>query len=435
VVEGAGTRKAEGGEVIRLIVLGGSGDAYLICALASAFERKHGRPVTVVMREKFGAVAELFPSVRVAFDEALVHRAENDPEMQRTYQNDLLSDDAPFYAHPCFVRSPTRVDHLTTKRDASQADMYRMVLGLPIETSLALPTVPVVRSTTQFHAEAWASFASNTVLLITDAVSWPNTQPRFWADLEEELRATGRHVLVNDKSWQLQRLLWTCAAVEWVIGPQCGVMSILCTGRFPCRKTLASPSVDDERSPGFLAGETFPYAYVTKFANEDYDVEEFKITTANRRDLVRSIVTGANAQRLWPHDPRPVVTLHAPLSPGDALDRLAVLKVKRDRFPPARRAAIQREFFRYMELTRGLRDDPRVAGLFARLVINHEATFDLLERLIPAVMQREERGDLADHVEAIRKNRERTDLKREIDVACRAPYTEVKSYYGPEDTV
>jgi hypothetical protein len=144
VVEGAGTRKAEGGEVIRLVVLGGTGDAYLICALAGAFERKHGRPVTVVMREKFGAVAELFPGVRVAFDEALVHRAENDPEMQRTYQNDLLSDDAPFYAHPCFVRSPTRVDHLTTKPDASQADMYRMVLGLPIETPLARAHAPAI---------------------------------------------------------------------------------------------------------------------------------------------------------------------------------------------------------------------------------------------------------------------------------------------------
>lgn len=408
--------------MIKLVVLGGTGDVYLVCALVDAFRKHHGRTdVAVVTRPKFSAVCDLFPGVPALMDEALVYRGENDLDLQRSYDNRLDAPDGVFYTHPCFERSRVRVDHLTTKPDVSQADMYRMLLRVPPEAPLSKPRVPQ------------PPVKPNTVFLIPDAVSWPNTQEQFWLMLTERLVRAGREVIVNDKRWPMGELFHRLAAAEWVIGPQCGVMSILCTGGFPCRKTLATPSVDDERAPGFLAPQTYPYAYVTKFANEDYDVEEFKITIQNRLEMVEAIATGANAQRLRPHMTGPVTTVQVLIAPGDALDRLAVLAVKRHRFGPVRRASIEREYQRMLEATRTLRLNSRLDGLYHRLIEHHEAAFDILERAVPAVMLDDEMS-VEDHVAMIKLNRKRVDLRREIDAATASPFTEVKSYYNREDT-
>lgn len=400
----------------QLVVLGGTGDAYLICALAGAFERHHHVPVTVVLRSGLRAVADLF-NVRIMVDDGLVARAEQNPEFQKTHDNILLIDGSPFYAHPCFVRSHIRVDKLTTKPDASQADMYRMILRLSHDTPLALPRVPD-------HAPA----EPGTALMVTESTSWPNTQPAFWSALAEALRAAGRHVTMNDRAWPLAELLARCAGTEWVIGPQCGVMSILCTGEFPCRKTLATPNIDGNRRPEYLADETYPYGYVTKFANTDYDVEEFKIAAETHAYVVAAIVGGANARRLWPHDPRPVTTISVPLTPGDFLDRLAVLAIKHDRLPPAGRAAIEREYLRHRELYRQTRLPPEAVALYEKLVDLHGANFDLLQQMVPAALNGG--TGVEAHVAAVRSNRQRVALKREIDDACHSPYAEVKTYYG-----
>lgn len=414
----------------KLVVLGGTGDVYLICALAQAFINRYG-PATVITREKFGAVCELFPDVPCGFDEGMVHRGENDRQMQLEYDNRIEHEI--FYTHPCFERSRVRVDHLTVKTDVSQADMYRMLLRLPADTPLAMPKVP----------ERMLNYPLGSILLIPDAVSWPNTQPVFWQRLEERLRSMDRNVVVNDPRWNLQKLLRVAASSEWVIGPQCGVMSILATGSFPCRKTFATPSVDHERAPGFLASQTFPYAYVTKFANNDYDVEEFKVSIENRDEIVEAIATGSNARRLTPHNPMPLPAITVSMLPGEVVDRLAVLMVKRYRFPPRRRAAIEREYRRYLEAARTLREVPGVEGLLQQLVIVNEQAFDILERLIPTSMKLDQqfgvnfdldRGTIAqDSVAAIQLNRKRVDLRRSVDEACGCAVSEVKSYYNPED--
>lgn len=403
--------------MIRLVTIGGTGDAYLVCALVEAFKKHHNRDdVEVVGRSNYAVIADLF-RVRYVADDAMVHKAESDHAMQHTYENVLLSDTMPFYVHPCFLRSEIRVDKLTTRPDASQADMYRMILRIPLDVPLALPEPPV------------ATQAPDTVLLIPEAVSWPNTQPTFWAALAAALAEGGRQVLMNDPEWSLRELLIRCSAAEWVIGPQCGVMSMLVTGRFPCRKTLCSAAMNDgNKKLSFLTPETFPYAYVTKFSNHDYDVEEFEIRDDNHAELVAAVAGGSNARRLWPHDPRPVLTIQAPLAPGDFLDRLAVLTVKRACFTPERRAAIEREYQRYQALRgRTLPYSPQIIDLFTRMVDVHRATFELLERVVPDALA----GGMTpeDHVAAVRLNKERVDLKREVDAACRAPYSEVKSYW------
>lgn len=402
-----------------LVVLGGTGDVYLVCALVEAFCAKHGRPpydVEVVVKAKFAAVAQLFPAVRCRIDDAMVDRAQGDRDMQQNYDNMLHFDGRPFYTHPCFVRSRARVDHMTTKPEASQADMYRMLLGVSPAAPLTLPVIPRTPAT------------QGSVLLVPEAVSWPNDFPSFWVVLADCLRAAGWQVAVNDPHWPLQELFARAAGAEWVLGPQCGFMSILCTGQFPCRKSVVTPSVDDFQQPEFLARETYPYGYVTKFAGEDYDVEEFKLTAFNHAEVIDALLHGQNALRIAAHDPRPVTTISLPLTPGDALDRTAVLSVKRSRFLVHQRAGVEREYQRHMEATRVLRQRPEIAALYARMVALHLSAFDRLERMVPAATERRHM-EVSDHVDAVAANRLRIALKQEADVLCRAPYHERKSYY------
>lgn len=413
--------------MLKLVVLGGTGDVYLIAALYESFCNHHQRnDAVLVTRQKFAAVVDLFPHVPYEIDEAQVDRGEHEHALHAEYDNRLDSPDGIFFTHPCFERSRVRVDHMTTKVDASQADMYRMLLRIPPDAPLTQPVVPMIDPP-----------APNRVLIIPDAVSWPNTQADFWPALGKALEARWE-VVFNDREWPLDLLLRACAASGWVIGPQCGVMSILCTGSFPCRKTLATPSVDHERSPGFLARETFPYAYVTKFANNDYDVEEFKISLENRAEVIDAIANGSNALRLWPHNPAPLPNVTVSMSPGEVLDRLAVLSVKRHRFPPNKRAAVEREYRRYSEVARLLLERADLMSFYQRMVICHEKTFDVLEGLVPeALLPDHSQSDilkmLDKHIDAMYLNRERTELRQAADAASGTARSEVKSYYGKED--
>lgn len=360
----------------------------------------------------------MFPAVQVEVEDDLVRHAETNQAYQRSYDNNLLGGEV-FYAHPSFMRSGVRVDQLTARADLSQADMYRMMLRLPPGTSLAKPKLPRV------------DIVPMTVLVIPAAVSWPNTQSSFWSRLVSAFQNnhTGWRVTELDSAWSLEELFMRCASSEWAIGPQCGVMSILATGQFPCRKTFATPSIDDNDSTDYWAEQTYPYGYVTKFAGEDHDVEEYKITNRNHAEVIAAILNGVNARRLWRHSPAPVTSVNVPLSPGDFLDRLAVLTVKHERFDSDKRALIEREYQRYVEARRYLNAGAAANRMYDGLLKIHRTSFDLLQRTVPRALSAGEMS-AADHVEMIKLNRERVLLKNEIDAVCHAPYAEVKSYYG-----
>lgn len=409
------------GAELSLCVLGGTGDAYLICALVEAFKRHHGRNrVEVVLHSKLEAVAKMFAHVSYRVDDQMVEHAQHNQAFQRSHDNLLLSSPV-FYAHPSFMRSGVRVDQLTARPDVSQASMYRAMLQLPADAPLSRPRVPHARK------------MPDTVLLIDEAVSWANTQPTFWSALAEALVATGRTIVRNNRSWPLQQLFEMAAAVEWVIGPQCGVMSIIVAGGFPCRKTVASPSMDYNTLPDQWMDHTYPYGYVTKFDGEDYDVEEFKITDDNHAEVVSSITGGVNALRLRPHNPAPTLSVMMPLTPGDFLDRLAILEVKRSRFGATKRAAIEREYKRYAEALFRLRAsnklDSATEDLFGQLIALHRKSFELLSEVVPSGKRLAGPVD-APHAKVIELNCERVRLKNLIDSRCHAPYAEVKDYSG-----
>lgn len=398
---------------LRLVALFGTGDTYLVCALAGAVAHHARRPVTVVVKPGHAAIPRLF-GIDFIVDDGLVRQGERDPSLQAGFENDRRRPDATtVFVHPSFVRSGVRIDHLTVKPEVSQADMYRALLHLPVDAPLARPPAPS------------AEPGRDSVLLIPEARSWPNTQPHFWLELGARLHDMGRAVTLNKPEWRLEELLARCAESEWVIGPQCGVLSILCAARFPCRKTFATPSVDGGRYPGLPVAATFPYAYVTKFAGEDYDVEEFKITDGNHAALVEMIAGGANARRLRPLSLAPVRSVMAPLSPGDACDRLAVLQVKHERFPPELVAGVLREFGRYCHLVPGL---PVPQEIYDQLLQLHRDGFDLHERFVRGALA-DQPGLEAEHAEAVKLNRRRVELRQVIDALCGAATTEVKSYY------
>lgn len=404
----------------RLVVLGGSGDAYLVLSLLDAFRRAHGRSSPrVILRSRVAPVARLW-GYPCEIDDELVSRGEYDRAFQESYENPWGDPSRPYFVHPCLVRTSVRIDQLTI-RNASQADMYRLLLRLPFDAPMTLP-LPEFR-----HPKLTVP---GSVVIIEDSTSWPNLFPGFWMILAERLRTQGWQVYVNDKTRSLDDLLRRCSTAEWVIGPQCGVMSILVTGQFACRKTLATPSMDGNRIPYYLAKQTFPYAYVTKFAGEDHDVEEFKITADNHEEVVSLIMNGSNARRLWKHDPAPVMTIEAPLSPGDFLDRLAVLTVKRTKFEGVKAAAIEREYQRFSEIKRQLRLSSEAEGLFRRLVRHHFTCYELLGKLVPSALNGGDHALANGHIEAIKANRVRMELKSLIDDHCHAPYKEVKDYYS-----
>lgn len=388
--------------MIRLVSIGGTGDAYLVCALAPEVARVHGSKVVVAVPAKYAAIPQMFGQRFELADEE-VRIAGADERLKHEYDN-RVGDGLTFFAHPCFTRNQ-RLDDLTVlPRSPSQADMYRALLGLQVGTPLALPRLPDT------------SPVVNDAILIPDAVSWPNTRPRFWHELEHEMRAVGWVVRVNDPGWPLSELLARCAAAELVVGPQCGVMSILIAARFPCRKVLATPSIDE--GPWFNVGHnllksTLPYAYASKFDGNDYDIDEHVVTDANYHEIISTILASPRGLR----DTRPLTSIEVHLSPGDFLDRLAVLMVKRDRLGPA---SVGRELARYAAARPSEWD-----AMLRKMVDLHFTTFDHLEKSVPSALADSRRDDHA----AACLNQTRVEMKRQVDDALRGPYREVKSYH------
>lgn len=110
------------------------------------------------------------------------------------------------------------------------------------------------------------------------------------------------------------------------------------------------------------------------------------------------------------------------LTPGDFLDRFAILMVKRTRLG----TAFEDDCRRYAATAEPLLAHPKVRALFDELVVVHVQTFDALETAVPHAFN----GGMSvdEHVSAIRLNRDRVRLKAAIDEAFDVP-GETKSYY------
>lgn len=392
--------------MIRLVSLFGTGDTYLVCALARAFEKHHGITTKVICKSSHRYIPELF-GLGSAFEvaDALVADAESNSTRQRFHANEI-ADGSTYFVHPSFVRSNIRVDQFTfTCRPISQADMYKALLHLPLDTPLDRPSFKLAEQP-----------PGKRVFLIREVRSWPNSQPVFWDKLHSTLTEHEYKVLPNQPEWDLKDLLSACAISDWVIGPQCGVMSILCHARFPCRKSFCTP----QQVPGIPITATMPYAGVRTFAGEDYDVDEHVVSDNNYSAIIHRLLAGAEKR-----NQNPVVTVDTPLSLGDFMDRLAVLLAKYSKFDTVGRTKLQRELDRLCVIYTGI-GSPLVDDL-NELVGIHQRTFDAAAEYVPAAFAGRNNEEM--HRLAILLNRQRVEIRQGIDVKMGAAYTEIKDYY------
>ena len=388
--------------MIRLVTLYGTGDTYLACALFKAFTAKNG-PAEIVCKAAHQDIPEMF-RVPYRVDDQIVAEAEHN---QWRHEDNLV------YLHPSCPLNYTRPDQFTFKGgDISQADMYRALMDLPLDVPLTLPRVPK------------AVMVPKVALLIYEAKSWPNTQPAFWHKLGKALNESGYVVNWNMSTQPLAVLLHQCAESEWVIGPQCGVMSILTTARYPCRKSFCTPTVDGSFPKEFPVKTAFPYAYVTKFAGEDFDVDQYEITNGNHDRIIQALIQDRKER-----SPDPVQTVTIPVSPGDFLDRLAVLHVKLEKFSKENKRKVAREHAHYWRIYQELNASTLLncGRYFDALVQNHRDTFDLCSSYVPDALNG--RQDEAKHAKAITLNKERVSIRQTVDEKFRSAFTEVKDYY------
>jgi len=260
--------------VIRLVALYGVGDAYLICGLVRAFEKEHSIKACVVVKSAQVAIPQMFGVDYEASDE-VVASAEGSQFFQLSHANEI-ADRGFYYVHPHFVRTPVRIDQLTVKPRVSQADMYRALLGLSPWAPLEVPFGPrrIVRG-------------SGTLIIHTSR-SWPNLPPQFWEALAKRMDAR-----LVEPEWSLRELFDQCDASEHVIGPQCGVMSVLCDALFFCRKTFAICELSKANPYLFGLTETMPYGHCSTFAGNDHpDVRHFVVSPTNWEEAVERIAVG-----------------------------------------------------------------------------------------------------------------------------------------------
>lgn len=405
---------------LTLVALYGLGDSYLVSALSEAARQHSGQSVTVVLKDSHAAVGRLFgDKIRVETEsDSLIRSVENDSAFYQTYEN-KLEVGRPYFVHPHFIRSGVRVDHLTVKATTTQADMYRALLHLPMDATLTQPYKFVPTSLLE----------ANSVLLIPEARSWPNTHPMFWERLYQKLSEQGRAVYRNNAGWPLAELMNRAATVEWVIGPQCGLMSILNAAQFPCRKTFVTPSIDNSVYPGLPLKRTFPYAYATKFLGRDYDIEEFKVD-GDDEEVIERLLSGKNGLRLGKHDPKPVTSITVDISPGDFFDRLSILAVKMKRFSADKRALVAKEFYRLSETAEPIfaEHGGNLKAAYGRLIAANTQAFVHNEIMVRATF--ENGGGESHHVQAVRANKTRVEIKQEINDICGSAFREQKSYYS-----
>ena len=256
--------------MIKLVCLYGVGDAYLVCGLVRAFEAHHGYPARIVLKSSQAVIAEMF-GVDHEVDTELVEEAERNHDFKCGYEN-VRSDGSTFYAHPHFLRSGARIDQLTVKMPrTSQADMYRALLGLSPWAPLEIPAGRIT-------IEPPVDIEPGSVLIVERARSWPSPLPEFWDAFEARY---GKPVRRLPADWSLANAFGLATISEWVIGPQCGFMSVLMEAGYQCRKTLVSRELDADAGPGpFGMTSAWPYMRAEIFAGNSHpDVDEYLVGT------------------------------------------------------------------------------------------------------------------------------------------------------------
>lgn len=124
-----------------------------------------------------------------------------------------------------------------------------------------------------------------------------------------------------------------------------------------------------------------------------------------------------------------------PVSPGELLDKISILEIKRERIAdPAKRANVARE----LALLQGVRAhtvpaNERLETLYGQLKAVNEALWEVEDRLRDCERRKDFSADFVEDARAVyRSNDRRAALKREINTLLGSELVEEKSYASYE---
>ena len=393
-----------------LASLYGLGDTYLIAALGTAFRQKYcrnGERLFLLVKESHRELAEMFGDVIVhAISDAGIHTLPLSSQLNR---GQIFC--------PHINHAPTKDDwhkypdgstfHMTDKA------MIALILGLSPEVPLTLPTISDSAKTEGMEiARRLGVNSGRTAILFPRANSWPLlAQPSFWNKLVSALTRRDWHVVFNNENTMpLRCIIPLCETAGWVIGANSGIMQTFVIGQAYCRKTILSPA----------------HMFYRKVDGHWYDIEEHVVDSDADDMVVHEIVNGA---RDVVPSAYPLSLTEPMISPGEVVDRLTILCVKRNKMPNKKNKLL-RDIAMLEELCSHLvRMHPEVLEKRHALYVANIGAWDANEILI-SMRGNETNGDAGFKawLTTYRFNQDRVRLKNELNVICGSRICEEKSY-------
>lgn len=419
------------------------GDTHLVAALCPAFRQVHCDPgdrIVLVVKEAHREFAEMFPGIDrvVGVPE---HELEDAVAVIQQPQG-APQRGVPYFVHPEIAA--VRPQRYVMAGRMTDAAMYALILGVPPDAAPSLPVVPAAADEeARAIVQRTGVIAGRTVLVITGAHSWRPPPEAFWTALAERLSRAGWSILISDDDWPVPCLLSLAELCGWVIGTQSGLIQAIVASEIRCRKTVLTTVIS---IPGQPSASPFPYRWMRTVLGRQYDIEEFAVDPDNFAGLVEEIAVGRNALGDLP-DPRALTFVEGPTSPGDLVDRLTILYVKRSKMPE--KAHLLARAIGELEPVCAAFEtfDPRVAKHKASLIELNTVAWDANAVLIEALPRDSDYGagswrldgtipDAVAKAESVvksiatahRANIDRVRLKNEIDALCHAGVREEKAY-------
>jgi hypothetical protein len=421
-----------------LIAVHGVGDTYAVASLCKKFKELNCPEQNLVLLVKRAHVelAAMFEGINILLpfeDCGLGH-----PDDRRERNADIRPEPGkPFFTHPSVAH--IRPDLCVAWGRMCDIAMYAMILGLHPDLEPERPRRDLrLDEEAREIAQRVGIRPGRTVVMISQASSWPSPPPGFFELLSSKLQREGWLVIENGPWLPFRCVIPLLEIAGWAVGANCGIMQMIVSSQTHCRKTILTtamwPDFPDAHRHLLPIDSTLPYRSFRRIDGKKYDIEEFRIDGYDSHErLTDHIVCGRNARGTMP-SPEPLNYLEVDGAPGEVLDKMTILEVKVQKLPE-RAHLFYREIAYYAGICeRLLQKHPEIDQRVQRLRYLNAVAWDHNEILI-RIQQRNGIAieaavrDTASAFQAANAaNQERVRIKNEIDAIFNAGMREEKSY-------